>query len=145
MAEAQLIELADAIVAGLNAHSFSQPFAAERKYLPLFDDTELATLKVIVVPKSEDSDLLTRGKTQDDLKCDIGLLKQINPDDLHGSMDPLLKLCEEIRDFLKLKIYANATWIRNEHPQLWSPERLLKERVFQSVITVTFRSAVSLS
>ena len=52
MPQAQIIELADAIVEQLNAHEFSETFTAERGYLPTFDLPDLNSLKVTVVPSS---------------------------------------------------------------------------------------------
>ncbi len=47
-----LVAVADAVVASLNAGTFSQQFTAERKYVPAFELAEMQTLHVTVVPKS---------------------------------------------------------------------------------------------
>ena len=47
-----IIDIADAVVARLNAGQFSRPLEAVRRYRPVFDLQELQTLRVSVVPKS---------------------------------------------------------------------------------------------
>ena len=59
---ADILNLADAIVADLNGHSFSQPFTAERGYLPTFELPELGDLKVTVVPTPSDATVTIDGK-----------------------------------------------------------------------------------
>ncbi len=48
---AVIAEIADAVVAELNATAFSQSLVATRSYLPRFDLAEMKELRVTVVPK----------------------------------------------------------------------------------------------
>ena len=51
---ALVTDVADAVVAELNATAFSQPLEAKRSYLPQFDLAEMKDLHVTVVPKGGD-------------------------------------------------------------------------------------------
>ena len=93
MPEAQIIALADAIVAELNAHAFSQSFTAERGYLPTFDLPDMGTLRVTVVPKEDEGGLDTRSSSAHEYAIDIGIQKearenrqrQLGPADVVGT------------------------------------------------------------
>ncbi|MBI5864862.1 MAG: hypothetical protein HZB38_10205 [Planctomycetes bacterium] len=55
-----VIDIADAVVASLNAGTFSQTFEAERKYQPVFELPDMQTLHVSVVPRSVSITTATR-------------------------------------------------------------------------------------
>jgi len=48
-----MINVASAVVAGLNDGEFSQELTAERKYQPAVELKDLKTLHVTIVPKSQ--------------------------------------------------------------------------------------------
>lgn len=139
MPQADIINIADAIVTALNGEAFSQPFTAVRGYLPTFDLQELNQLKVTVVPKEDDGKLDTRDASTHDYAIDIGVQKKPptidNPD-----LDPLMRLTQEIADyFLFGKQAAGATLIAPTVRILYLQDHLQKMRQFTSVITLTFR------
>ena len=136
---ADILNLADAIVTDLNGHSFSQPFTAERGYLPTFELPELGDLKVIVVPKEDDGKLDTRTASTHDYAIDIGVQKKPPTID-NADLDPLMLLVQEIADhFLFGQQAAGATLIAPTVRVLYLQEHLQKLRQFTSVITLTFR------
>ena len=139
MPQADIINVADAIVTALNGEAFSQPFTAARGYLPTFDLQEMNELKVTVVPKEDDGKLDTRTASTHDYSIDIGIQKKpptINNTDL----DPLMLLVQEIADhFLFGQQAAGATLISPAVRVLYLQEHLQKLRQFTSVVTLTFR------
>ncbi len=136
---AEIINLADAIVTDLNGHSFSQPFTAERGYLPTFELPELGTLQVTVVPKEDDGKLDTRASSSHAYAIDIGIQKK-PPAIENTDLDPLMLLVQEIADhFLFGKQAAGATLIAPTVRILYLQEHLQKLRQFTSVVALTFR------
>ncbi len=134
-------QIADAVVASLNASPFSLPFTAERRYQPVFDLSQLQELRVSVVPKSLTVTAATRSDAFFDCAIDIGIQRKVNADDA-AALDGLMHLVEEIGDHLrfhKLDAFPSAAWLAIENDPIFSPEHLEKERVFTSVLTVTYR------
>ena len=139
MSQAQIIELADAIVTQLNAHTFSRPFVAERGYLPTFDLPEMGTLKVTVVPKEDDGRLDTRSSSVHEYAVDIGI--QQKPDTIdNATLDPLMRLTQEIADFFLFGQRPGGTTLITPSVRiLYLQEHLAKLGQFTSVLTLTFR------
>lgn len=139
MSQADITNVADAIVTELNATSFSQPFTAARGYLPTFDLQEMNELKITVVPKEDDGKLDTRSQSTHDYAIDIGIQKK-PPAIENADLDPLMLLTQEIADhFLFGKQAAGATLIAPTVRILYLQEHLQKLRQFTSVVTLTFR------
>jgi hypothetical protein len=139
MPQADIIETADAVVAELNSGTFSQPFVAERGYLPTFELPDLNTLKVTVVPKEDGGKLDTRSSSTHEYAVDIGI--QMKPPDVdNASLDPLTYLTQEIADhFLFGKRPGGTTLISPQVRVLYLQDHLHKFRQFTSVVTLTFR------
>lgn len=134
-------QIAGAVVASLNAGSFSLPFTAERRYQPVFELSQLQELRVSVVPKSLTATAATRSDAFFDCAIDIGVQQKVNADDAE-TLDGLMHLVEEIGDHLrlhKLDAFPNAAWLAIENDPIFAPDHLEKERVFTSVLTVTYR------
>jgi len=139
MPQADIIDVANAIVTELNAATFSQPVTAERGFLPTFDLQEMNELKVTVVPKEDDGKLDTRNQSTHDYAIDIGIQKK-PPNIDNTELDPLMLLTQEIADhFLFGKQAAGATLISPTVRILYLQEHLQKLRQFTSVVTLTFR------
>jgi hypothetical protein len=136
-----LTDIADAVVAELNAGSFGQSFTAQRAYLPVFDLAEMKDLHVTVVPKGLATTPFGRDSSQSDYAIDIGIQKKLSGTTA-ADIDPLMALVEEIGRFFRqrrLASYPDAIWVRTEHPHLYAPEHLSELRQFTSVLTLTFR------
>lgn len=136
---ADILNLADAIVTDLNGHSFSQPFTAERGYLPTFELPELGDLKVTVVPKEDDGKLDTRASSSHEYVVEVGIQKKpptIGKDEL----DPLMLLTQEVADFFLFgRRPGGATLVSPSIRILYLQDHLHKLRQFTSVVTLTFR------
>lgn len=141
MADSALNAITEAVVDHLNAGAFSLPFTAERRYQPVFELSQLQELRVSVVPKSLKATAATRANAFFDCAIDIGIQQKVNADDAE-TLDGLMRLVEEIGDHLrfhKLDAFPNAAWLAIENDPIFAPEHLEKERVFTSVLTVTYR------
>lgn len=136
-----IINVADAVVASLNAGSFSQEFTAERKYQPVFELLELADLKVSVVPKSVSITTASRNDGYFDCAVDIGVQKKVDVDE-PDEIDALVDLVEEIADHLRmsrLDELPEAAWLSIENEPVFAAEHLDQQRTFTSLLTVTYR------
>jgi hypothetical protein len=134
-------DIADAVVAALNAATFSLPLTAERHYVPRFDLADMQTLHVSVVPKERTDQLAARGGAQQDVAVDIAVQQKLASDDL-ADIDPLLALAEEIGGHFRgkrLDSFPEAIWVKTEHRPIYAPEHLEQLRQFTSVLTLTFR------
>jgi len=137
---AVITDIADAVVAELNAAEFSQPFEAKRSYLPRFDLAEMKDLHVTVVPKGVTGLPGTRAHNQHDYEIDVAVQKKTAAD---GQIDPLMRLVEEIADHFRskrLEAMSNVAWVGTAHSPIYAPEHLEQLGQFTSVLTFAFRT-----
>ena len=138
------IDRADAVTAELNAAeagSVNVAFTARRAVLPVFELAELSDLHVTVVPQAIEMTPATRTLVQQDVQIDIGVQKKLGKD-LDGEIEPLMKLVEQIADHLRwnpLQNAMDAAWVRAANEPIYSPDHLAEQRLFTSVLTVTYR------
>jgi hypothetical protein len=136
-----VIDVADAVVASLNAGSFALPFTAARKYVPAVELSDLADLNVTVVPKSAEITTATRTSSYFDCTIDIGIQQKVNPNE-PAELDALADLAEQIVDHLRLSpldALPEAVWLSIANEPVFAPEHLDQQRVFTSVVSVTYR------
>jgi hypothetical protein len=145
---APIIDIADAVVAALNAAAnpdppvgepaFSQPFTAVRKVLPAYELADLAGVHVTVVPKGVDVTGASRSACQHDFQVDVGVQRKLGTD-LEGETAAMLVLVDGIATFLRRRAMAAAAWVRSANEPVYSPDHLAEKRLFTSVLTVTYR------
>ena len=142
-----IIDLADVVVALLNAETFAPTFTAERKYRPADDLGDLSTLTVLVVPKTQVLEPLTRGTNRNEYTLDIGVMKRVTAE-TNVILDAFMDLAEDVLDLLVspsnriLTVGSDkANWIRAEVDPIYDPESLKVESVFISVIRITYMIA----
>ena len=138
---AMITDVAGAVVAELNAGSFSQPFEAKRCYLPKYDLAEMKDLHVTVVPKGVTILPGSRSQNQHDVAIDVAVQKKLEKTD-NTEIDALMGLVDEIAGRFRLKrldSYPNAVWLKTEQQPIYSQEHLDQMRQFTSVLTFTFR------
>jgi len=136
------IDIADAVVAELASGGFSQPISPQRLVLPEFDLAALADLRITVVPKAVEISAASRVACQHDVQIDIGVQKKLGKD-LDAEVPALCELVDEIAAFLKRRPLAaapHAAWVRTANEPIYAPEHLAEQRVFTSVLTVTYRA-----
>jgi hypothetical protein len=137
---ANIVAIADAITAELNGNSFSQPFTAQRQYLPIYDLRSMSDLKVTVVPKGVTSSSLDRSRDNFDYQVDVGIQKKV-PNQV-ATIDALMLLVEQIGDYFRgnrLSSYPNARFMNVENSLLYAPDHLQEMLQFTSVLTLTYR------
>jgi len=138
-----LTDIADAVVAELNAETWSMEFEAEVKYLPVEPHEDLASLQVSVLPRGEDLTLDTRRDTIHEYRVPVLIQKRV--DWAEGKADPvemaaLLGLCEELSDhFIKLQLDdPSAACMAIEQDPAFIPENL-EAHEFAAVLMMTWR------
>jgi hypothetical protein len=137
---ATIIDIAEAVVAELNAASFSQPVTAARLYTPQFELAEMTTLHVSVVPKGLSSTSLDRSR--DTFQYQIDLAVQQKVDQANPPLDVLMGLVEDIADHFRaaaLASFPNARCAEVKNEPVYSPEHLMELGQFTSVLTLTFK------
>ncbi len=138
---AVITDIADAVVAQLNAGTFSQSFTAERAFLPVFELSDLKSVRVTVVPKGVTIIPGGRSHNQHDYAIDVAVQKKLDAAD-NAEIDPLVTLVDEIADFFRLKrleSYPGAIWLKTENEPVYSQEHLDQLRQFTGLLTFTFR------
>ena len=142
---ALIIDIADAVTAELNAAltgTFDPTITAVRRVLPEFELADLADLKVSVVPKAVEINGSTRSASQFDMQIDIGVQKKLGKD-LDTEVAALCSLMDQIAAYLRRRALAGvpgAAWVRTQNDPVYAPEHLAEQRVFTSVLTVTYRA-----
>jgi hypothetical protein len=137
---AVILDLADAVVAQLNAATLSQAFTAERLYSPLENLETLTTLKVTVVPRSAFFEGADRNRKTVTTEIDIGVQRRSDLDQV--DLDALMVLVEEIVDlfpFGGLSTYLGASVVGLANAPIWASDHLNEKHVFTSVITLTVK------
>ena len=136
---ALIADIADAVVAELNAGSFSVPFTAERLYRPDFELPDMKDLHVSVVPHGLEMSTAGRALSQHDVQIDLAVQKKLDAAD-NAEIDALMGLVEELAEFLRTKRqFGDAVWVRTENSPVYSQEHLGELRQFTSVLTATLR------
>jgi hypothetical protein len=140
------IRIADAVVAVLNGATLSQPFTAERHYLPEFALPTMDTLHVSVVPAELDEELSDRTRDRAEYKIHVAVQKRVAKADGSGldtqAIDGLMRLVEEIDDLFRHKPLAGfeeAHWVKTENRPIYDPKHLKEHNQFTSLLVLTFR------
>ena len=140
MMPANIVAIADAITAELNGNAFSQPFTAQRQYLPIYDLKTMSGLKVSVVPKGLSTSSLDRSRDNFDYQIDVGIQKKTK--NQISTIDALMLLVEEIGDYFRahpLASYPGARFINVENTPIYAQDHLETMMQFTSVLTLTYR------
>lgn len=148
MADALIVQIADLVVAGLNAAEFSMEFTAVRHWRPIWDLPALATLRVSVVPRAKERTRATRRDDQRDLIVQVGVQQKLTG---RGSqpgeevdvaeVDALVALVEELEEACADMGFddPSARCVTVACEPVADPDELHEKRTFTSVVTMTFR------
>ena len=140
-----VIDIADAVTTELNVApegTFSLALVAVRKVLPVYELAELTDLKVTVVPKRMQISGGTRAASQYEISVDIGVQKKLSSD-METEVTALGTLVDQIIDYLRqrpLSAMPGVSWLNTVNEPVYAPEHLAEQRVFTSVLTVTYRA-----
>jgi hypothetical protein len=137
---ATIIQIAEAVVAQLNAATFSQPLTAARHYAPSFKLPDMKSLHVTVVPRAISSASLDRSRDTFSYEIDVAVQKKTDGE--QATLDELMTLVEEIADHFRaepLGSFPGARCLDVKNAPVFAPEHLDEFRQFTSVLTLTFR------
>ena len=140
-----VLDIATAVAVELNAApqgTFDPAVQAVCSVLPVYDLTQMADLKVTVVPKGVQITGATRAASQFDVQIDIGIQKKLG-NDLDAEVAALLDLVDEIAQYLRKRPLASAphaAWVSTVNEPVYAPEHLAGKRLFTSVLTLTYRA-----
>ena len=137
---AAIVQLADAVVADLNAATFSQSFTVQRSYLPRWKLEELATIRVTVVPKDDVGERASRAQWQEDYQLDVAIQQRLGANET-AQMDALVLLGQELADYFKSRNPAGdlATLVAVAFAPLFDPDHLEKHKTLTTILNLTFR------
>jgi hypothetical protein len=141
---ATAITIADALVTELNGHAFSQSFKAVRAYLPCYKLEDMGTLHVTVVPATFESEPADRSRDLERHVLHVAVQQRFSGDVSNGSLDALVLLCQEIRDFLRTLVLTNASQSRRtktECKPIYDPGHLKEFGQFTSLLAITYSVA----
>ena len=140
-----VLNIATAVAAELNAApagTFTPPLQAVCSVLPVYDLTQMADLKVTVVPKAVQIDGATRATSQFDVQIDIGIQRKLGSN-LEADVAALLDLVDQVAQYLRNRPLAtapHAMWVSTANEPVYAPEHLADKRLFTSVLTLTYRA-----
>jgi hypothetical protein len=146
--DAVLIQIADAVTGALGDAALSKAFDPSRAYTPVHNIKDLTNLSITVVPVSRVTALLDRsGRSFNDYVTDV-VIQQSLPhgpltnDQINFFCDPLVFLAEEIVALFYINIlaaYPQARCTSANHDPVVAHHHIDEERVFTSVVQLTFR------
>lgn len=137
---AVIVQIADAVVADLNAHPFSQPFTAVRTYLPRYKLELLADIQVSVVPKDDVGQRASRAQWQQDYKLDLAIQQRLASNE-REQLDQLILLGQELADYFKdhNPVGNQTVLIECGYAPLFDPDHLEQFKTLTTVLNLTFR------
>ena len=136
------IDLADAVTSQVNQSGIVTN--AKRMVLPIHDLSQLRELTVSVVPRGVQVQSITRKPSQYDCQVDIGIQQKLTvpQDEIDPAVKELSGLVQQIADYLQRQPLTDmpyAIWIKVENVPIYDPDHLANQRVFTSVLTLTYR------
>lgn len=142
-----VIAVADAVVARLKSVAYIQPFTPVRRLRPILELTNADALAVLVTPKSQEAEPLTRNADAFDVAVDVGVMKRITHSDTDETdAEEMLALVEQIIDQLRhfdlvlgTEAGAQALFVSLVNRPIYAAEQFDQQRQFTSVVTVTYR------
>jgi hypothetical protein len=139
MAEAVIVQIAEAVKDSLAGATLSQTFTPLRLYVPTYDLTQIADLKVSVMALADQMEVKSRDRHQEDHQVQVGVQKRVDATSV-AAVDDLMQLVQEMADHLKdAGPMAGATWMESSNEPKYNPVHLTEHGVFTSVITATYR------
>lgn len=134
-------QIAEHVATELTDAGLSQDVTAIRRYVVDFELRDLAGLKVSVVPRSWASQRMDRLTDRIDVEIDIAVQQRCDPGDL-AAVDALMDLMREIEAHLNRLDFETsppAHWVGSQIDPLYAADLLHEQRVFTSVLTLTYR------
>lgn len=146
------LDIADALVAHLADGTYSLAISPVRRIRPAYELADLDSLRVTVVPRAVEIFQADRILDWHQAKIDVAIQYRLDPTKtIDDAGDSLLTLVEEIADHVRREDLALdrevppgeppvvAHWISNTHDPLVALDHLDQDRVFTTILTVTYR------
>jgi hypothetical protein len=118
---------------------FAVPFTPVHLNKAVFDEKELATLHVTVVPVDIEERAFSRGEVQ--YIYQVGIAIQRQTDASVADVGPLQTLAQQIRDFFRLKRcpgYADAMWVGAAQRGPFDPAALVQAQILQITVILHY-------
>lgn len=143
-------QLCKSLAARLSAAEYTTAYptiSAQQAYLPQYDNEQMTSLRVSVLPREVEIEKTGRGAEQHDYTIAIVLAKRT--DGSTAQVDDLLGLVEKICDLLRSDAMpqveaapwpAEAKWWALGLEPVWSQEHLEERRIFFTAINVQYRA-----
>ena len=139
-------DIADAVVAALNGHTFSLDFTAVRKYRPYLKREEMGDdLYVTVIPATYAAEPADRARRQRDFAIDVAVQQAVDPESL-TACDALADLLEDIEELFSMRRLDGlpaATWLGVETlpgaDAGYALEHLDEQRVYSGFLRMKWR------
>jgi hypothetical protein len=154
------IDIADAVTAAINADACrtylagklaSVPtFTALRAYVPTFALKDTGTLRVLVIPTQDTSEMVSRSQDRDEHQIQIAVAKRFQTDGTADAdnatrqeMDAIVTLAGAIGDYFRSVVRVpertTATYAGKAHAPLYDAKHLFEHHQITSLVTLTFR------
>ena len=144
---ANIIDIADAVVTGLNSQSFSQSFTAVRDYVYDISLPDHSSLTVSVWPAGYETSPVARAAVEREYAIHVRVAKKVavtSAAERKSSIDPMMLLVEEIANYIEPTETSaelgpdGATWVATDNNEI-DYEQLNELNQFSLVLTFTFR------
>ena len=144
---ANIIDIADAVVTGLNSQSFSQSFTAVRDYVYDISLPDHSSLTVSVWPAGYETSPVARAAEEREYAIHVRVAKKVavtSATERKSSIDPMMLLVEEIANYIEPTETSDelgpdgATWVATDNNEI-DYEQLNELNQFSLVLTFTFR------
>jgi hypothetical protein len=145
-------QLTQSLAARLSAAQYTSEFpsvTAQKAYLPYYDNEQMASLRVSVVPREVEVTLKNRAAEQHIYTLSVVVAKRT--DGSVDQIDALLGLVEKMSDLLRSDAMphvseapwpAEAVWWGLSLDPVWSQEHLEERRIFFTAINVQYMAVL---
>lgn len=146
------IQIADAIVAEINAHEWAEapgPIEAKRQYLIVYKGEELKTIKLSAAPITQADENITRAKNRTDFIIKLDIQKRLStPAPYTEEIDELVNFLAELKAFYsdghRLASPLEAFWIEDAvlghgTGELWDVDGVYYGHSYEALIELTVR------
>lgn len=137
---AEIIEIGDGVVAGLNAATFRKKFVAAREYIAEFELAELEDVKVVVGAMRQRRRRHSRAAWERDYDVQVAVVERSGLS--RQELDKLVDLPEEIAtwaDEHEMEACPQANLFEIDIAEPYAVSALQTQSVFLTMVTLTYR------
>lgn len=138
---AVLTDIANAVVAEIQAATLSQTPTVERVYVPVYDRASVSGLRVYVLATGQTITDANRAADDFEATIKVAIYKDVNPAVI-AEVDAMVAFVQEVLDLFRSNIhltaYDSAALTDLANDPVYDPAQLDQHRVFVSVITLKY-------